>query len=134
MHRAWARILFTIGSFVPPLGVFGLAGWLIVSVGRIDTTRPDRNLEEALVFLGGATLIAFWQMFLGIFVAVHTAGRKDMSSGAKIAWTLGCLFVGSIALPIFSFVVLPGAERAHAQARAAAAAGPAQPFSPYGQR
>lgn len=114
MHRAWARVLFTLGSFVPPLGVFALAGWMIASFGRLGAAIPRVEIEQLIVLFGGATLIALWQMFLGIFVAVHTAGRKDMSSGAKIAWTLGCIFVGSIALPVFSFVVLPGAERAHA--------------------
>lgn len=115
MHRAWARTLFGIGSFVPIVGVFGLAGYLVLALAHLDPDPTKVRIEDlgpVWVVLGGATLIAFWQIAMGIVVALHTSSRKDLSSGAKAGWTLACLFVGSFALPIFTFVVLPGAARA----------------------
>lgn len=115
MHRAWARMLFGIGSFVPILSVFGLAMYLVLALAHLDpdpTKVKAEDLGPLWVVLIGSTVVAFWQIAMGIIVALHTSGRRDLSSGAKAGWTLACLFMGSFALPIFTFVVLPGAAQA----------------------
>ena len=91
MHRAWARVLFTIASFVPMLGVFALAGWLVTSLGRLGAAVPRVEMEQLIVLFGGATLIAFWQMGLGIVVAIQNALADKV--GSMITVIMGSIFV-----------------------------------------
>ncbi len=52
----------------------------------------------------GIVGIALLQIVMGIVVAIHTSGRHDMTSNEKAAWSLACLFVGSVALPMLFFM------------------------------
>lgn len=126
MHRPWARVLFTIGALVPMVLLVGISVYLSMAVRHLDPSAFDSakpDMTPLFVFLGGATFVAFWQMGMGAWVGIHASGRVDLSSGAKAAWTIACVFVGSLALPIFAFVVLPGAAAA-ARMKAARAGGP----------
>jgi hypothetical protein len=49
----------------------------------------------------GLTLVL--QMGMAAIVALHTDKRHDLTLGTKVMWIVGCLFVGSIFLPIFYF-------------------------------
>lgn len=109
MQSAAARLAFTIASFLPLLGVFGLATALAM-MASARAPRPNDLETVAIVLLGGATCIAFVQMALGAIVGLHTARRPDLSPGQRAGWTIACVFVGSVALPLFAWLVLPGAK------------------------
>ncbi len=110
MRSPVARALFTAASFLPMVAVVALAVWLTSAVGS-PLAASRREIERAaIVVLGGATITAFVQIALGIVVALHTAKRPDLTTGQRMGWTLACLFVGSFALPLFSFLVLPGVK------------------------
>lgn len=110
MQSPVARTLFTIASFLPLVGVLGMSGWLVTSSARHGLHSRDDLLHLALVVVGLATVVAFVQIALGIVVALHVTKRPDLSGAQRAGWTLACLFVGSFALPLFSFLVLPGAR------------------------
>lgn len=111
MHGPVARTLFTIASFVPLVGVFAISGWIVVTAARGGVQSQDDVAQLALVVIGASTVIAFVQIALGIAVTLHVTKRPDLSSAQRAGWALACLFVGSFALPLFSFLVLPGARR-----------------------
>lgn len=112
MHGPVARTLFTALSFLPLVGVFAISGWLVVAEAHLTVHSQDDLLRLALTVIGAATVIAFVQIGLGIVVALHVSKRPDLSSAQRAGWAIACLFVGSFALPLFSFLVLPGARAA----------------------
>lgn len=109
MHSRAARIAFTIASFLPLGGVFGLALGLSMLAGSGARTPDDWKVVTLVVF-GGAMLIALVQIALGAIVGLHTAKRPDLTPGQRAGWTIACVFVGSFALPLFAWLVLPGAQ------------------------
>ena len=118
MHRAWVRRLFAVGAFAPIVIMICMSAWLSTTFLHLKPAeiesmfRSNRDLTPLYVCLGITVGIAFWQMIMAAIAGIHAAGRVDLSSGAKVAWTFACLFVGSLGLPLFVFIVLPGAERA----------------------
>jgi hypothetical protein len=104
------RALFGIFAFLPTAGVLVLSFLLTTNpiferIARdpLSALRSGRY-DVLLVGMGLAFLaIALVQIALGIAVAIHTHDRRDLTPGEKMGWTLACLFVGSIALPIFFF-------------------------------
>jgi hypothetical protein len=61
---------------------------------------PRATLIRFLTMFG---LILVFQMGMGAIVALHVDKRDDLSMSTKVLWIIGCLFVGSIFLPIFYF-------------------------------
>jgi hypothetical protein len=110
MRSGALRALFTIASFVPMLAVVSLAVWLVNAMGSPLAASRGEIERAAIVVLGGATATAFVQIALGVIVALHTTKRPDLTTGQRMGWTLACLFVGSFALPLFAFLVLPGVK------------------------
>ena len=103
------RAIFGLFAFLPAMGVLAVAvlfSSFLTSSSLM--TRPNHlsaSQQATLIGAGLGTLaIAFLQIILGIVVAIQTSGRRDMTSNEKAAWSLACLFVGSIALPMFFFM------------------------------
>lgn len=101
------RAVFGVFAFLPLLGVLGLSGYLSANVFERMARDPERYLQSTegratlLTVLVSCVAIALLQIALGIVVAIHTSKRRDLGGGEKAGWTLACLFVGSIALPLF---------------------------------
>lgn len=106
------RTIFGIASFMPAI--------LIVAIGVWATKDPvvDRLLSLDLeMFEHGprTTVIRFCavfgltivlQMGMGAIVALHADKRADLPMGNKVMWIVGCVFAGSIFLPLFYFLNL----------------------------
>ena len=112
MHGPVARTLFTALSFLPLVGVFAISGWIVVAGAHLTAHSQDEVMRLVLTVIGAATVVAMVQIALGIVVALHVSKRPDLSSAQRAGWAIACLFVGSFALPLFSFLVLPGARAA----------------------
>jgi hypothetical protein len=100
------QILFAIGCFIPGAGLVAIVGNLMALSESVHRSVPTMNYESLIPAAVGTLLIAFIQIAMGIAVAIMTSKRADLSSAAKLGWTLGCLFVGTIALPLFLFMVV----------------------------
>lgn len=107
MRSPAARTTFTIASFVPIVAIVGLSVWASTSMVRTRFPTDDELLHLLIGVVAGASVVAFVQIGLGIAVALHVTKRPDLSSNERAAWTIACIFVGSLALPLFSLIVLP---------------------------
>ena len=100
--RGAGRILFTLGSFLPLIGVLALSTWTSMRF-RGMRFPSDRDLEEAaIVVLLVATAIAFVQIALGIVVALHTSKRKGSWGTASSSFASVAMQAGSSAERISS--------------------------------
>lgn len=101
------QILFALGSFIPGAGIVTITGNLMAlaessSRRSFSEIRYEAFLPAAL----GILFVALFQIAMGIVVAVTASKRPDLTPRAKMGWTLGCLFVGSIVLPLYFFSVV----------------------------
>ena len=117
MRSPAARTSFTIASFLPIAGIFGLSAWAATAAARTRVPTQDEVIHMLIGVVIGACVVAFLQIGLGIAVALHVTKRPDLSSGERAAWTIACIFVGSLALPLFSLIVLPGVKQLPPPAR-----------------
>lgn len=111
-----ARAVFGVGAFLPPIGVVSLAVYLTAVFpmprGGLPSYRSLSLIPTStwMTVGGGIVAVALVQILLGIVVAVHVSQRKDLSAAEKAGWTMACLFVGSIALPLFFFRKIRGRD------------------------
>jgi hypothetical protein len=111
MRSPTARTVFTIASFLPGIGIVGIAVWASTMLtAQLRYLTPEQLLHTVVGILVGATLVSFVQIGLGIAVALHVTKRPDLSTTERAVWSIACLFLGSIALPLFSLIVLPRAN------------------------
>ncbi len=111
MRSPTARTAFTIASFLPGIGVVAIAVWVATTLKNPPRFMTQEQLATIAVgIIVGATVVSFLQIGLGIAVALHVTKRPDLSSTERALWTLACIFVGSLALPLFSLIVLPGVK------------------------
>ncbi len=113
--RAPYRKLFAIASWLPAIGV-ALMVWMthdplvartLDAVSSLDFAALRQTPLATLVTLGAVIgTIALLQIGLGVVVALHLDNRKDIVGARRVLWPLTCIFVGSIALPLFYFRVL----------------------------
>lgn len=100
------QLLFALGSFVPGAGIVAITGNLMALAESSHRSVLEVRYEDFLPAALGILFVVFVQIAMGIVVAVTAAKRKDLSPQAKMGWTLGCLFVGSIVLPLYFFAVV----------------------------
>jgi hypothetical protein len=107
MRSPAARTSFTVASFLPIAGIFAISAWAATFASRTRMPTQDDVIQMLIGVVVGACVVAFLQIGLGIAVALHVTRRPDLSSTERAVWTIACIFVGSLALPLFSLIVLP---------------------------
>jgi hypothetical protein len=113
MNQPW-RSLFGLACFLPACAIISLAVWgtssasvdHLMSLELHHVARiPLTTIVEVVALFGGTIVV---QIGLAAVVGLHCDKRTDMTTTAKIMWPVGCLFVGSVVLPIFFFKKLRG--------------------------
>jgi hypothetical protein len=106
------RTIFGIAAFLPAVLIVAIAVWAtkdpvvdrLLSLDLEMFKRGPRATVIRFCAVFGLTLVL--QMGLGAIVALHTDKRDDLTLGTKVMWIIGCVFVGSIFLPLFYFMML----------------------------
>jgi hypothetical protein len=107
------RRLFGFASFLPIIAIIALAIWMSANPHSYVNKLLEYDFSAAKHistrewFVFGLTFgtTVFLQLGLGTVVGIY-GSKRGMDVGAMIGWTMACVFVGSIALPIFYFAVL----------------------------